>query len=70
MQQLVHPENEDAGADLCNPCYTPLAMWDDQVKAAIVAACQESVALSKDRRLCSARSCLASLLVTIATKAE
>lgn len=47
-EQLVHRENEDAGADLCNPGYTPLATWEDQVKAAIVAARQESVALSKD----------------------
>ena len=46
-EQLVHCENEDAGADLCNPCCTPLATWEDQVMAAIVAASQGSVALSK-----------------------
>ena len=46
--QLCHREAEDAGADLCNPCFTPLTTWEEQVKAAIVAARQEAAALSKD----------------------
>ena len=46
-KQLVLRENEDTWADLCNPLYTPLATWEDLEKAAIVAARQESVALSK-----------------------
>jgi hypothetical protein len=47
-EQLVHREDQDAGADLCNPCFVPLTSWDDQVKAAIIGARQEAVALSKD----------------------
>ncbi len=47
-EQLVHREDEDAGADICNPCFTPLTTWEEQVKAAIVAARQEAAALSKD----------------------
>jgi hypothetical protein len=47
-EQLCHREDQDAGADLCNPCFTPLTSWEDQVKAAIVAARQEAAALSKD----------------------
>jgi hypothetical protein len=47
-EQLCHREEQDEGADLCNPCFTPLTTWEEQVKAAIVAARQESVALSKD----------------------
>ena len=47
-EQLCHREEQDAGADLCNPCFTPLTTWEEQVKAAIVAARQETVALSKD----------------------
>ena len=47
-EQLCHREDQDAGADLCNPCFTPLTTWEDQVKAAIVAARQEAAALSKD----------------------
>ena len=47
-EQLCHREDQDAGADLCNPCFTPLTSWEEQVKAAIVAARQEAAALSKD----------------------
>jgi hypothetical protein len=47
-EQLCHREDQDAGADLCNPSFTPLTSWEEQVKAAIVAARQESAALSKD----------------------
>jgi len=47
-EQLCHREDQDAGADLCNPSFTPLTTWEEQVKAAIVAARQETVALSKD----------------------
>jgi hypothetical protein len=47
-EQLCHREDQDAGADLCNPCFTPLASWEEQVKAAIAAARQEAAALSKD----------------------
>jgi hypothetical protein len=47
-EQLCHREDQDAGADLCNPCFTRLASWEEQVKAAIVAARQEAAALSKD----------------------
>ena len=47
-EQLCHREDQDAGADLCNPSFTPLTTWEEQVKAAIVAARQEAAALSKD----------------------
>jgi len=47
-EQLCHREEQDAGGDLCNPGFVPLTTWEDQVKAAIVAARQETVALSKD----------------------
>ena len=47
-EQLCHREDQDAGADLCNPSFTPLTTWEEQVKAAIVAARQETAALSKD----------------------
>ncbi len=45
---MVHREDQDAGADLCNPCFVPLTSWDEQVEAAIIGARQEAVALSKD----------------------
>ncbi len=41
-EQLCHCEDQDAGEDLRNPCFTPLASWEEQVKAAIVAARQEA----------------------------
>ena len=47
-EQLCHREDQDAGADLCNPNFTPLVSWDEQVRAAIAAARQEAAALSKD----------------------
>ena len=47
-EQLCHREEQDASADLCNSCFTPLTTWEEQVKAAIVAARQETVAFSKD----------------------
>ena len=47
-EQLCHREDQDAGADLCNPGFTPLSSWEEQVKAAIAAARQETAALSKD----------------------
>jgi len=46
--QLVYREEQDAGAGICNPGFTPLTTWEDQVKAAIVGARQESAGLSKD----------------------
>ena len=46
--QLVYREEQDAGADICNPGFTPLVTWEDQVKAAIVGARQEAAGLSKD----------------------
>jgi hypothetical protein len=47
-EQLLHREAHDRGADLSNPCFVPLTTWEEQVKAAIIAARQESAALSKD----------------------
>ena len=41
-------ERADEGAKLCNPCFTPLTCWEEQVKAAIIAARQESLGLAKD----------------------
>ena len=30
-EQLCHREEQDAGADLCNPCFTPLTTWEEPV---------------------------------------
>ena len=46
--QLVYRELQDAGADICNPGFTPLTTWEDKVKAAIIGARQEAAGLSKD----------------------
>jgi hypothetical protein len=46
-EQLEYSRNQDAGAFLCNPCFTLLKTWK-RVTATIVAARQESVSLSKD----------------------
>ncbi len=46
-EQLEYSRNQDAGAFLCNPCFTLLKTWK-RVLATIVAARQESASLSKD----------------------
>jgi hypothetical protein len=49
-EQLEYHSNQDARAFLCNPGFAPLKTWEEQVKAAIIAASQESTGLSKDGR--------------------
>jgi hypothetical protein len=46
-EQLEYSRNQDAGAFLCNPCFTLLKTWK-RITATIVAARQESANLSKE----------------------
>ena len=48
VEQLLFCAAEDEGANICNPCFTPLTSWEEQAKAAIMAARQESLGLAKD----------------------
>lgn len=48
VEQLVFREDHDNWALDNDPNFTPLASWDDQVKAAIVGANQEKMGLTKD----------------------
>ena len=38
VEQLLFRAAEDKGANICDPSFTPLAPWEEQVKAAIIAA--------------------------------
>ena len=48
VEQLLFCAAEDEGANICNPGFTPLDSWEEQAKAAIMAARRESLGLAKD----------------------
>ena len=48
VAQLKFREEHDANAVVIDPHFTPLATWEDQVKAAIIGAKKEKAGLTKD----------------------
>ena len=51
VEQMLFRAAEDEGANICNPSFTPLSSWEEQVKAAIISARQENLCLAKDGKI-------------------